>query len=172
MKKEFWRKAPQCTKCIYHRPEGNRPDSIDPTTVWKEACHFCGYSFWPELGEAEICFDFKTEGQNSSTKDKTEKELWAKQHQCIYCAFYENNGLDVYVPIDKGGATAKLAEWRTERRCRGYVYVKDKDCNSFCSSFLTLSQWAEVQTCPPYSEEKSRKWREFTALNTTGIPAK
>ena len=40
MKKEFWRKAPQCAKCVYHCPEGTRPDSIDPTTVWKEACHW------------------------------------------------------------------------------------------------------------------------------------
>lgn len=74
MKKKFWRKAPQCAKCVYHCPEGARPDSIDPTTVWKEACHCCGYSFWPELGEAEMCFDFKTEGQNSAAKDKAEKE--------------------------------------------------------------------------------------------------
>ena len=183
MKKEFWRKAPQCTKCIYHCPEGIRPDSIDPTTVWKEACHSCGYSFWPELEEAEICFDFKTEGQNSAAKDKAEKEQWAKQHLCINCAFYETNGLSAYVPLNwkdeddnapLGGRkeASKLLEWMQERRCRGYVHVKEKDLNCFCSSFLSLNQWAEVQACPPCSEEKGRKWREFTALNTAGIPAK
>ena len=59
-----------------------------------------------------------------------------------------------------------LAVWNQERRCRGYVSVKEKDLNCFCSSFLSLNQWAEVQACPPCSEEKGRKWREFTALNT------
>lgn len=172
MKKEFWRKAPQCAKCVYHCPEGARPDSIDPTTVWKEACHCCGYSFWPELGEAEMCFDFKTEGQNSAAKDKAEKEQWARQHLCIHCAFYETNGFAVYVPLDKGGEAAKMAEWMQERRCRGYVSVKEKDLNCFCSSFLSLNQWAEVQACPPCSEEKGRKWREFTALNNTGESVK
>ena len=38
MEKEFWRKAPQCNKCIYHCLEGRRPDSIDPESIWKEAC--------------------------------------------------------------------------------------------------------------------------------------
>lgn len=183
MKKEFWRKAPQCAKCVYHCPEGTRPDSIDPTTVWKEACRCCGYSFWPELGEAEMCFDFKTEGANSAAKDKAEKEQWAKQHLCIHCAFYETNGLSAYVPLldvkqeedqvmSESTKAKILAEWNQERRCRGYVSVKEKDLNCFCSSFLSLSQWAEVQACPPCSEEKGRKWSEFTALNTSGAAIK
>lgn len=172
MKKEFWRKTPQCTGCIYHCPEGTRPDSIAPSTVWKEACHCCGYSFWPELEEAEICFDFRTEGQDSAAKDKAEKEQWARQHLCIHCAFYETNGYDPYVPLDNKSEADKMREWMQERRCHGYVHVEDKDFNCFCSSYLSLNQWAEVQACPPFSEEKSQKWRDFTALNTAGIPAK
>jgi len=157
MKKEFWRKAHQCAKCIYHCPEDTRSDSIDPTEVWKEACLRCGYSFWPELEEAEMRFDFKTEGQNSAAKDKAEKDQWARKHLCIRCAFYETNGLSTYVPLDGKSETTKLAEWMQERRCHGYVNVKEKDLNCFCSSFLSLSQWAEVQACPPGSEEQSRK---------------
>lgn len=172
MKKEFWRKAPQCAKCQFHCPEGTRPDSIDPTTLWKEACRCSGYSFWPELEEAAICFDFKTEGRNSSSKDIAEKEQWARRHLCINCAFYETNGLSAYVPLDGKSEESKLLEWMQERRCRGYVHVKEKDLNCFCSSFLSLNQWAEVQACPPCSEEKGKKWREFIALNTAGIPAK
>ena len=167
MKKEYWRKAQQCAKCVYHCQEGTRPDALDPTTVWKEACRCSGYSLCPELKEAEMCFDFKTEGQNSAARDKAEKERWARRHLCKRCAFYETNGFDVYVPLVKGGETEKMREWRDERRCRGYVSVIEKDLNCFCSSFLSLNQWAEVQACPPYSEEKGRKWREFTALNTT-----
>ena len=124
MKKEFWRKAPQCAKCIYHCPEGPRPDAIDPTTDWKEACRCCGYSFWPELGDAEMCFDFKTEGQDSATSDNAEKEQWARQHLCFRCAFYEMNGYDAYVPLDCGSEASKREEWRNERRCRGYVSIK------------------------------------------------
>ena len=172
MKKEFWRKAQQCAKCIHHCPEGSRPDSMDPTTVWEEACRCCGYSFWPELEEAEMCFDFKTEGQNSAEKDKAAKDQWARQHLCIHCAFYETNGFDVYVPLDKGSEADKMREWRNDRRCRGYVSVKEKDLNCFCSSFLSLSQWAEIQASPLCSEEKIRKWREFTALNTSGAAIK
>ena len=170
MKKEFWREAPQCLKCVYYSPVGTRPDSIDPTTGWKESCLCCGYSFWQELEDAEVCFDFKTKGRHPS-KDKDEKDRWAKQHRCIHCAFYETNGLSVYVPLDRGGETAKLAEWNAERRCRGYVPVNEKDCNVFCSSFLSLNQWAVVQACPPCSEEKSRIWKEFIALNTSGESA-
>lgn len=172
MKKEFWRKSPLCNKCIYHSPEGKRPDSINPESIWKEACHCCGYSFWPELEEAEICFDYKSI-ENNPAEDKAQRDKWAKQHQCIGCAFYETNGLSVYIPLDRGGETAKLAEWNAERRCRGYVYDKAHDKSAFCSSFLSINQWAEVQACPPLSEEKSRKWRELTAYNIReGIPGK
>lgn len=130
MKKEFWRKAPQCAKCQFHCPEGTRPDSIDPTTVWKEACRCSGYSFWPELEESEICFDFKTEGQNSSSKDKAEKEQWAMQH-----------------------------------RCHGYTHDPAHDKGGFCSSFLTIAQWAEVESLPIYNGERKRKWAEFKEMN-------
>ena len=105
MKKEFWRKAPQCSKCVYYSPEGTRPDPIDPTTEWKEACLCSGYFFWPEMEDAEICFDFRTKGRHPS---------------------------------------------------------KDKDEND---------QWAMVQACPPCSEEKSRMWKEFIALNISGESA-
>lgn len=168
MKREFWRKAPQCAKCLFHCPKGTRLDSIDPTIAWKEACHCSGYSFWLELKEAEICFDFKTKGDNASYKDNAKKELWAKQHLCINCAFYETNGLSAYVPLDGNSEASKRQEWMNERRCRGYVHVKDKDLNCFCSSFLSLNQWAEVQACPPCSEEKRRKWDLFREINTSG----
>ena len=174
MKKEFWRKAPQCKTCTYHCPEGKRPDSIDPESIWKEACHCCGYSFWPELEEAEICFDYKGKAGTAAT-DRADKERWAKKHLCIECAFYETNGLSAYIPLDrrdKGGEAAKLAEWNAERRCRGYVHDESHDKSGFCSSFLSLSQWAEVQACPPCSEEKRRKWEEFRAQNTSNAELK
>lgn len=119
-----------------------------------------------------MCFDFKTEGQNSVAKDKAEKEGWARLHQCLRCAFYETNGYDAYVPLDNKSEADKMREWIQERRCRGYVSVKEKDLNCFCSSFLSLSQWAEVQACTPRSEEKGRKWRELIALNASGAGTK
>ena len=164
MRKEYWRKAAQCAKCVYHAPAGTRPDSMDPEAVWKEACHCCGYSFWPELEEAEMCYDFST-GPGFEKVDKAEKEFWAKGHLCSQCAFYDMNGYSAYIPLDRGGEASKRAEWNLERRCRGYVNVKEKDCGSFCSSFLSLDQWAEVQSCPPCSEEKGHKWNEFIAKN-------
>ena len=53
MKKECYRKSPECGGCTFHRPEGKRPEAqIDPDAIWKEACSDTGYSFDPELGPA------------------------------------------------------------------------------------------------------------------------
>lgn len=162
MKKEFWRKAPQCPTCTHHCPEGKRLDSIDPKTIWKEACRFCGYSFWPELEDAEICFDFKSQGRDSLKSDKAAKDKWAREHPCLHCAFYETNGIEYYDHPERG----KLEDWNAEHRCRGYVPIKEKDKNGFCSSYLSVNQWAEVESTPIYEGQRIRKWDEFRAINT------
>lgn len=174
MKKEYWRKSRQCQKCKYYRPEGTRPDSIDPTTVWKESCRCAGYSFQQGLKEAEICFDFESFEKESSSEDKEMKELFVRQHLCFFCAFYDNNGLSVYVPIDENRRKSeeskelsKKEEWRNERRCRGYVHEEGIDIDCFCSSYLSWEQWAEIQSYPPGSEEKIRKWQELSASITS-----
>ena len=64
MKKECYRKSPGCAGCVFHRPEGKREGTvIDPDAVWKEACGYTGYSFYPELEPDEICFNRLSEGQ-------------------------------------------------------------------------------------------------------------
>lgn len=161
MKREFWRKAPQCAKCVYHCSEGTRPDSLDPSTVWKEACRFCGYSFWPELEEAVICFDFKSEGRNTS-KDKVEKDKWAKKHLCSQCAFYGMNGFD----LRDTKLIKNKDEWNAECRCRGYCPNKENDKGGFCSDYLSLDQWAEVEATPIYGGDRIRKWEMFRSINT------
>ena len=159
MKKEFWRKAPQCAKCIYHCPEGTRPDSIDPTTVWKEACHCCGYSFWPELGEAEMCFDFKTEGPDSAARDKAEKEQWARQHLCHQCAFWENNGIAYLDCEDKN----RQAEWELGYRCQGFLHLPGDE--PICRTFLTIEQWKEIESTPTESYARGEKYSLFRKRN-------
>lgn len=130
---------------------------MDPTTIWKEACSHSGYSLWPQLEEAEMCFNFKTKGLGSERKDKAEKLEWAKNHPCSKCAFYEMNGFDL--------RDMKLIkdeeDWYAQHRCPGYASVKEHDKDGFCSSFLTLSQWAEVEATPIYGGERMRKWEQF-----------
>jgi hypothetical protein len=101
---------------------------MDPTTIWKEACSHSGYSFWPQLEEAEICFNFKNKDIASRKKDKAETLEWVKKHPCTKCAFFGMNG--------------------------------------FCSSFLTLDQWAELQSTPIYDSERMHKWDAFREKNT------
>ncbi len=162
MKKEFWRKAPQCSSCVYHRPEGKRPHSVDPDTIWKESCFICGFSFWPELEEAEICFDYASQRKDSAMVDKAEKDRWAKKHICSRCAFYETNGFEYFDHPEIG----KYEAWNADFRCRGYIHIIDNDHNCFCSSFLSLEQWAEVESTPIYEGQRIRKWEEFRRVNS------
>lgn len=161
MKKEFWRKAPQCEKCVYYCPKGNGRDVLDPKLVWREACRFSGYTFWPELEDAAICFDFKSEGQTSVVKDKAEKDKWVKQHLCNRCAFYGMNGFD----LRDMTLIKTVEEWNEQHRCRGYVNRAENDKNGFCSSYLSLEQWAEVEATPIFGGKRIRKWEEFRVLN-------
>ena len=164
MKREFWRKAPQCKKCIYHIPEGKRPDSNDSGTVWKESCRFTGHSFWPELEEAEICFDFRSTGKDAEIADQAEKDKWAKGHLCAKCAFYGMNGFD----LRDQTLIRWPEEWHAQHRCRGYVHCIDHDKEGFCSSFLSIDQWAIIEATPIYGGERRRKRDLFREINTSG----
>ena len=172
MKKEFWRKAPQCDTCRYHCLGGKREDSIDTTTEWNEACHRWGYSFWPELEQAAICFDAEAFDLNVALKNKTDKEIWVKTHLCSQCAFYERNG-EAYVDppfksqwdTEASLAKKKEEEWAMQHRCHGYANDPAHDKSGFCSSFLTIPQWAEVEALPIYNGERKRKWAEFKEMN-------
>ena len=163
MKKEYWRKAQQCAKCVHHCPEGPRPHLMDPTTIWKEACSHSGYSFRPQLEEAEICFNFKNKDIASRRKDKTEMAEWARKHPCRKCAFYDMNGFEL-----RDKKLIKTEEdWYEQYRCPGYAHVKEHDKDGFCSSFLTLDQWAELQSTPIYDGERMQKWDAFRDDNTS-----
>ena len=164
MKKEFWRKSHQCSDCIYHSPQGLRQDSIDHATVWKEACRFNGYSFWPELKESEICFDYVSVRSNTEKKNMTRIDRWAHQHLCSQCAFYGMNGYDL---CDKK-IIRNPEEWHAQHRCHGYVHEKDADKSGFCSSYLSLTQWAVVETTPIQGMERGRIWEEFKEQNSGG----
>ena len=164
MKKELWRKSSQCTDCIYHCPEGLRKESIDPTTVWKEACSFSGYSFWPELEECEICFDFERAGSNTRKQDKARIDRWVNNHLCSQCAF---NGLNGYDLCDKT-IIRNPGEWHAQHRCHGYFHSMEAEKNCFCSSFLSLPQWATVELSPIRAGERIRKWEEFKVQNSGG----
>ena len=161
MKREFWRKAPQCAKCIYHCPEGPRPDSIDPHTIWKEACRSYGYSFWQELVEAEICFDYKTDQIIHDVEDQKEKDSWAKIHLCSSCAFYEMNGYEL---CDKS-IVGNQAEWDALHRCHGYIWNDEVEPEGNCLSYLSLEQWAIVEGTPIKEGERIRVWEKFRAEN-------
>ena len=147
---------------------------MDPTTIWKEACSHSGYNFWPQLEEAEICFNFKNKDIASRKKDKAETLEWVKKHPCTKCAFYERNGEAFVNPISKSKsdneailAKKKEEEWLTQYRCPGYAHVKEHDKDGFCSSFLTLDQWAELQSTPIQDDERMHKWDAFREKNTS-----
>ena len=164
MKKDFWRKSRQCADCIHHRSQGLRQESTDPVAVWKEACRFSGYSFWPDLEECEICFDFESSGSDTRKQDKTGIDRWVNNHLCSQCAFYGMNGYDL---CDKT-IIRNPGEWNAQHRCHGYSRSKEADKNCFCSSFLSLPQWAAVESTPIRAGERIRKWEEFKEQNSGG----
>lgn len=73
-KKEYYRKCLLCPGCAFHRPEGKRPGSIDPDTIWKEACGLYGYSFFQDLEPAADCEGFKTPAQHAADLARKEQE--------------------------------------------------------------------------------------------------
>ncbi len=166
MRKEFWRKAQQCDKCIYHCPEGMRPGSLEPDTHWKEACRFCGTAFWQKLEMAEICYDFATDLIDLEGKDKKEKDVWARRHLCSKCAFYGMNGFEIR---DKNLYKEK-EDWDDQLRCRGYVHIPDKEPDGLCASFLSMDQWSIVELAP-VGAERIRRWNAFRNENIKGILA-
>lgn len=164
MKKEFWRKSRQCADCIHHRSQGLRQESTDPVAVRKEACRFSGYSFWQELEECEICFYFESAGSDTRKQYKTKIDRWANKHLCSQCAFFGINGYDL---CDKT-IIRNPGEWHALHRCQGYFRSKEADKNCFCSSFLSLPQWATVESTPLRDGERIRKWEEFKKQNSRG----
>lgn len=63
MKKQYYdHKCVKCPVCGWFQPEGKRPSTVDPETVWPEACGNYGYSFdlnrYPEL--ADDCEGFQS----------------------------------------------------------------------------------------------------------------
>lgn len=140
---------------------------MDSTTIWKEACSHSGYSFWPQLEEAEICFNFKNKDIASRRKDKAETLEWVKKHPCTKCAFFGMNGFDLWDKKLIKNEKDWEENWNEQYRCPGYAHVKEHDKDGFCSSFLTLDQWAELQSTPIYDSERMHKWDAFRDDNTS-----
>lgn len=58
--------------------------------------------------------------------------------------------------------------WHAQDRCHGFFRSKEADKNCFCSSFLSLPQWATVSSTPIRAGQRIRKWEEFKELNLGG----
>jgi hypothetical protein len=182
MKKECYRKSPECGGYIFHRPEGKRPEAqIDPDAIWKEACGDTGYSFVPELGPEEICFNHLDDKQwdrvqktsGACPLDKTispRTQLWARiitanskdwvdRHVCRNCAFFALNGYDLC------GMEMKQS-WFTTLRCRGYVSDPSRESKcGVCSDYISLKQWAEILRTPIDGGQRSAAWDRFKSGN-------
>ena len=183
MKKECYRKSPDCAGCVFHRPEGKRQGAvIDPDAVWKEACGCTGYSFYPELEPDEICFDRLSEEQwikiqktsdSRGSEDLSPRALlwvkttaenskkWARGHICTTCAFYGLNGYDILDKVQK-----KKLSWFTTLRCRGYVFDPSREARcGVCCDYISLDQWATIVRTPITDGRRIAAWDGFKREN-------
>ena len=189
MKKESYRKAPQCERCVFYRPEGPRPGSIDPDIIWKASCGYAGCSFQEDLEPADICFDAVSVTQwkgivvekNKNKEAESEvsyrygkwydaiaanNDAWRKSHPCASCAFFGRTGAASYLNKDDKPDPG----WFSERRCRGYVHAPEREKSpEACCDYISARQWTEICLTPKKAGRRRALLARFLEENRKNI---
>jgi len=143
MKRKFNQKCHECLSCAFNQ------ENEEGTGI----CNYSGYSFDPNLPEAEKCFNYLTTEQwesiQSNKTESTKSEMWKTvsagnnhdwrdNHCCRDCAFFPLN--ENVNATDKG-----KREWINSYRCPGFA----EDNSNGCIDHMTFSQYRILISSSP-----------------------